>query len=362
MHLPSPIILLNVFAILTLLAGGVAPASAADRLAAGVRGLATRAPAKMQIDGNLEEFADAFCTPVGYFEPDVRNRAAQFFYMWDDEAFYAGLRTLDTKQANPAPDDRLWEGDGVEWYFDTRRDESFRGHDWGPGAAHMYWTGYEGTALAPRWCLRPDMLQVIPGTSIEVGGRQTSRGAEVEFKLPWVNFPNFKVAANTVIGLDAELCYSDGAARVYRTFAYGSPLSVQQPASQAKVQLVDRVIADDWRAVTPVLCPIRCDTPWGQPTNATVTGQLALPPTHARDIGKVVFRLLDLDGKVLADHEGAIEVIESEGNFVRATAQWSSDVAVPGRHLLVGVIFDPAGRELGRVAPRMVSVNNEQGY
>ena len=94
----------------------------------------------------------AFCTPVNYFHPQVKERAAQFFYMWDETAFYAGLRTLDKKQANFAPDDRLWEGDGVEWYFDTRRDENFRGLTWGKGAVHMYWTGYKETNLAPRWC------------------------------------------------------------------------------------------------------------------------------------------------------------------------------------------------------------------
>lgn len=104
----------------------------------GVRGVATRAKGKVTIDGDLSDFRGAFCTPVGYFEQDVKNRAAQFFYMWDDDAFYAGLRTLDQKQANPAPDDRLWEGDGVEWYFDTRRGDDFRSEKWGDGAVHMY--------------------------------------------------------------------------------------------------------------------------------------------------------------------------------------------------------------------------------
>ena len=76
------------------------------KLAPGVRGVATRAPSSVVIDGDLREFKNAFCTPVGYFERNLRERAAQFFYMWDDQAFYAALRTLDTKQANPAPDDR----------------------------------------------------------------------------------------------------------------------------------------------------------------------------------------------------------------------------------------------------------------
>src|SRR5438552_7154008 len=77
-------------------------------LAPGVRGVATRAPQGMKIDGDLSEFREAFATPVEYFNADLKNRPAQFLYMWDDEAFYAGLRTLDQKQANNAPDDRLW--------------------------------------------------------------------------------------------------------------------------------------------------------------------------------------------------------------------------------------------------------------
>ncbi len=345
-----------------LLDSAISPAAEKGRLEPGVRGLATRAPANMKIDGDLAEFRGAFCTPVGYFERDIKNRAAQFFYMWDDKAFYAGLRTLDEKQANPAPDNRLWEGDGVEWYFDTRRNEHFRGHDWGPGAVHMYWTGYKGKEVQPRWCLRPDMLKAIPGQGVEVAARRTSYGAEVEFKLPWANFPEFKVAEDAVIALDAELCYSDGAARVYRTFAYGSPLSVQQPASQAKIQLVDKLEPEDWKQCAAVMAPVRCDTPWSQPTNALVTGLMALPPDQADQIGKVVFRLLDTEGQKLQDIEGKVETLNAEGRFFRACAQWSSELAVPGRHLLIGVLYDAQGKELARVAPRMVSVNMTPGY
>src|SRR5438445_13147850 len=87
--------------------------TAADDLKPGVRGLATRAPAEMKIDGDLSEFGGAFCTPVNYFQPQaeakVKDRAAQFFYMWDDTAFYAGLRTLDTKQYNESDDAHLMD-------------------------------------------------------------------------------------------------------------------------------------------------------------------------------------------------------------------------------------------------------------
>ncbi|MEK7675829.1 MAG: hypothetical protein AAB676_08365 [Verrucomicrobiota bacterium] len=361
------------FAISVLAAGvlctllGSMPASAqSNPLAPGVRGVATRAPKNMKIDGDLSEFKDAFCTPVEYAHADLRNRAAQFFYLWDEEAFYAGLRTLDAKPANHAPDRQLWEGDGVEWYFDTRQDASFRSQAWptepSPGAVHCYWVGLKGTNIQARFCLRPGFLAAIPKTGVEVGARRTKAGMDVEFKLPWANFPTFKAALNTVIALDAELCYSDGGPRVFRTFAFGSPLSVQQPASLARIQLVERLQPEHWAACGTVLCPIRCDTAWTQNTKPHVTGYLAIPPGQAGQIGKVAFRILDLKGETLEEFAGKTETFEAEGNFQRAVAQWPSDLAVPGAHHLLGIIYDLSGKELARVAPRLVSVNMAPGY
>lgn len=96
-------------------------ARAADpgTLADGVRGLATRAPAGIKIDGDLAEFQGSFCTPVCYHETnldaDLYNRGAQFFYMWDDEAFYAGLRTLTNGRPTIPPTtgsgkETVWSG------------------------------------------------------------------------------------------------------------------------------------------------------------------------------------------------------------------------------------------------------------
>jgi hypothetical protein len=348
-----------------------AHAAQTTELASGVRGLATRAPKAMKIDGDLSEFKGAFCTPVEYFNSDLRNRAAQFFYMWDEEAFYAGLRTLDMKPANFAPDDRLWEGDGVEWYFDTRQSADFRGQAWptnmSAGAVHCYWVGLTGTNVQARFCLRPGFLKAIPKIGVEVGSRRTKSGMEVEFKLPWTNFPGFKASLNTVIALDAELCYSDGDAdarrwRVARSFAYGSPLSVQQPASLGIIQLVEKLEPKYWKACGPVMMPARCDTPWTQNGKPQVTAYMAVPPHHGDQIGKVVFRVLGLDGSTLGDYPGRIETFQAEGNFQRALAQWPNERAAPGTYHLLGIVYDKSGQELTRVAPRMVSVGMTSGH
>ncbi|MEO6181648.1 MAG: sugar-binding protein [Verrucomicrobiota bacterium] len=347
-----------------------------SKLQSGVRGVATRAPKGMKIDGDLSEFKNAFATPVEYFQPEnpnkkdanpgIKDRAAQFFYMWDDEAFYAGLRTLDRSPHSSADDAHLWEGDAVEWYFDTRQNENFRSHDWpktpNAGAVHCYWSGLKGTNVQPRFCLRPGFLEAIPKTGVEVGARRTATGMEVEFKLPWANFPELKAQEGVVIALDGELCYSDGGPRVFRTFVYGSPLGVQQPASLGKIQLVEKLEPEHWKNCGQVMFPIRCDTDWSQPGKPSVTGWMALPPNFSDGIGKVAFRIVDLNGKKLGEYDGKIETFESEGNFQRASAQWPVEVATPGAYHLLGVVYDKKGKELTRVAPRMVSVNMQPGY
>lgn len=347
----------------------------AEKLLEGVRGVATRAPKEMKIDGDLSEFKDAFSTPVEYFQAEgggkkneigLHDRAAQFFYMWDDEAFYAALRTLDRSPANNADDAHLWEGDAVEWYFDTRQNENFRSHDWpkepDAGAVHCYWTGLKGTNVEPRFCLRPGFLEAIKKVGVEVGAKRTSAGMDVEFKLSWANFPVFKAEAGKIIAVDAELCYSDGGPRVFRSFVFGSPLSVQQPANLGKIQLVEKLEPEHFKQCGPVMFPIRCDTPWGQPGKPHVLGYMAIPPTHSENVGKVEFEVFGLDGKSLGHFDGKIEAFEAQGNFRRASAQWPNDLAVPGAHYLLGIVYDKNGKELTRVAPRMVSVNMTPGY
>ncbi|MGK0187453.1 MAG: hypothetical protein ACI9R3_003241 [Verrucomicrobiales bacterium] len=338
----------------------------AQELNAGVRGVVTRAPEGMVIDGDLAEFKDAFCTPVEYHNSNLNERAAQFFYMWDETAFYAGLRTLDTKLFNGAADDRLWEGDAVEWYFDTRQDEQFRSQAWPTeataGAVHCYWTGLTDGAIESRFCLRPGFLEAITGEGVETGSRRTENGLEVEFKLPWANFPNFEAAVGKVIALDSELCYSDGAERLFRSFVFGSPLSVQQPASLGKVQLVEKLEPKHWATCGPVMLPIRVDTAWGQSTTPHVTGVIALPPGQADQVGRIVFRLTDLDGKVLAEFPAERETFQKEGHFVRAIAKWPVAIATPGAHQVTAIVFDNDWKQLARVAPRLVSVNWETGY
>lgn len=331
------------------------------------RACVPRAATAPAIDGRLDDgaYKSALCTPLEYFHRDAANRAAQFYYLWDDDAFYVGLRTLD--QAAYSPEAPLWEGDAVEWYFDVRRGDGFRGRAWPKGAnaeaVHCFFTPMTLEKVAPRFTVRPGFEEVISRTGVEVAAQRTKQGLEVEFKLPWTNFPAFKPRVDEIIGLDAELSYSDGGPRSYRSFVFGSPLSVQQPANLARVELVEELDQRGWELGGPVMMPMRIDVPWSQEGEPQVVGQIALPPNRADRVGRIVFQVSDLAGKVLGEFEASERrELAPAGNFVVREARWPTALAAPGRFQVQAAVYDAQGAEMTRVAPRMVSVNMEPGY
>jgi hypothetical protein len=326
-----------------------------------VRAVIPKAATTPVIDGQLSEWDQALCTPIEYFNADLKNRPGQFFYQWDDEAFYVGVRTLDEKQF--APDDLFWVGDAVEWYFDTRPDPAERRLTWGPGAVHCFFTALTRDQVEPRFTLRPGFLDAIPKLGVKVAARKTDVGLEYEFKLPWSNFSGFHPAVGATLHLDAELSYSDGVSRSFRSFAFGGPLSVDEPANLAAARLVEGLDKKDWQECGPVMMPIRVDLPWKQDAAPVVKASIAMPPNRIQDVGRVIFHLVDLSGKSIGQYEAdQEEVIQPQGQFVRRSTTWPSSVAAPGSYEVYAVVFDREGDELTRIAPRLASVNMEQGY
>jgi hypothetical protein len=76
-----------------------------------------------------------------------------------------------------------------------------------------------------------------------------------------------------------------------------------------------------------------------------------------------MFQASDLSGKLLGEFEAReTEILGSDPNFSRKVTTWPADLTAPGSYTAVAVIYDENGKELGRVAPRLVSVNMKQGY
>src|SRR4051812_42888361 len=94
-----------------LAAGRLFAEPAADEV---LRAVIPKADTPPVMDGKLAEYGHAFCAPLEYFNTDSKNRPAQIYYLWDEAAFYVGVRTLDEKRF--APRKLFWTGDAVEWY------------------------------------------------------------------------------------------------------------------------------------------------------------------------------------------------------------------------------------------------------
>jgi hypothetical protein len=335
-------------------------ASAADEdpvaLQKGVRGLVTLASQKVTVDGDLGEWYGAFCTPVHYNHVDLVNRATQVYYLWDNDALYIGLRALDKKRANIGTKGSLWNGDAVEFYLDTRQGAGLRGKDWTKGAVHLFFTPFEGTEVRPRWEMRGGIATsdtVLEG--VEIAAKAKDWGYELEFKVPWANFPEFHPNLGSLLACDVEVCSSDGAARTDRTFSYGSPLSVQQPASQGTVELVRTFDPTYFEAVGPAAFPMWVDTPWVQDNRAQVQAVVAIAPALAEIVGEVTVRIHDPDGKVVKSIPAPIERFgPKDANFVRAVARWSIDEFAPNTYFATANVDARTGKTITKVAPRLV--------
>ncbi len=303
-------------------------------------GLIPKAHQPIPMDGTLTHWDGAFVTPVHVGHPDFANRGGQFLFLWDEQNLYIGLRCLDQHPAHVGTDHQIWNGDAVEFYLDTRRGKQLGAASFGPGTLHMFWTPFTKTTIQPRMGVRD--LPAFKGFKLrgaEVAGAKTPWGYTAVFKLPWTNFPNFVPKAGEVIGIDCELCSSDGGPRVDRTFVYSGPDAVRSPAAFGRVQLVDKMEPDALRPLGRVLLPLAltksANYPW-------LYGTAGISPTIAKAVATIEGNIIDSQGKVRKTTTGSRRTLAGSG-FALWTGRWELFDLPPGVYTVAVTAFDKDG-------------------
>lgn len=324
--------------ILVLLLGAGLPQAAhgQDKL---VVGLIPKAQKPIKMDGKLDEWDGAFVTPVHVGHPDFANRGGQFLFLWDEQNLYIGLRCLDQHPAHIGTDNQIWNGDAVEFYLDTRRGDKLGAAQFGPGTMHLFWTPFTKTEVKPRIGLRDlPAFKEFKLQGAEVAGAKTPWGYTAEFKLPWANFPDFKAMAGEIIGIDCELCSSDGGPRVDRTFVYSGPAAVGSPSAFGRVQLVDKLdpqaLKSLGRAILPLSLAKSANYAW-------LYGAVCVSPSIEGSVAKLEGKLLDVSGKVRKTSTGSKKNLD--GGFALWTGSWELFDLPPGVYTLELVATDKAG-------------------
>jgi hypothetical protein len=283
-----------------------------------VVGLIPKAQKPVNLDGKLDEWDGAFVTPVHVGHPDFANRGGQFLYLWDDKNLYIGLRCLDQKPAHIGTDDQIWNGDAVEFYLDTRRGDKLGDGAFGPGTLHCFYTAFTKTEIKPRIGVRGlPAFKDFKLQGAEVAAALTPWGYTAAFKLPWSNFPDFTPRAGEIIGIECELCSSDGGPRIDRTFVYSSPAAVGSPSAFGRVQLVEKIDAGALKPLGRALLPLSLT----RSTNyAWLYGTVCISPTIESSVAKLEGKLLDTDGKVRKTSTGSKKSLD--GGFTLWTGSW----------------------------------------
>jgi Carbohydrate family 9 binding domain-like len=303
-----------------------------------VVGLIPKAQKPITMDGRLDDWDGAFVTPVHVGHPDFANRGGQFLYLWDDKNLYIGLRCLDQKPAHIGTDNQIWNGDAVEFYLDTRRGDKLGAAAFGPGTLHMFYTPFSKTDVKPRMGVRdlPEFKDFkLHGA--EVATAKTPWGWTAEFKLLWSNFPDFTPKAGEIIGIECELCSSDGGQRVDRTFVYSGPAAVGSPSAFGRVQLVDKIDAGSLKPHGRALLPLSLT----RSTNyAWLYGTVCVSPTIEGSVAKLEGKLLDASGKVRKSSTGSRK---TQDGFSLWTGSWEMFDLPPGVYTLDFTATDKAG-------------------
>ncbi|HTU90583.1 MAG TPA: sugar-binding protein [Gemmataceae bacterium] len=303
-----------------------------------VIGLIPKAQKPIAMDGKLDDWDGAFVTPVHVGHPDFANRGGQLLFLWDEQNLYVVLRCLDQKPAHVGPDNQIWNGDAIEFYLDTRRGEKLGAAQFGPGTLHAFWTPFTKTEIKPRIQVRPlPAFKDFKLQGAEVAGEKTRWGYTAEFKLPWANFPEFKVKAGEIIGIDCELCSSDGGQRVDRTFVYSGPAAVGSPSAFGRVKLVNKIEADDVKSMGRALLPLSLTRSTNYPW---LYGTVCVSPTIARSVAKLEGKLVDASGKVRKTSTGGKKALDG---FLLWTGSWELFDLPPGVYTLELTATDKTG-------------------
>src|SRR5262249_36174142 len=141
----------------------------------------------------------------------------------------------------------------------------------------------------------------------EVAAVKTPWGYTAEFKLSWKNFPAFAPKAGEIIGIECELCSSDGGPRVDRTFVYSSPAAVGSPSAFGRVQLVDKIDAGALKPFGRVLLPLSLTK---SANYAWLYGTVCVSPTIAGSVAKLEGRLVDASGQVRKISTGSKKTLD----------------------------------------------------
>lgn len=316
-------------------------------------GLIPKAQTPPAFDGTLKGWDGAFATPFHIGHPDFENRGGEFLYLWDDKNLYIGLRCLDTKPAHVGTDTQIWNGDAVEFYLDTRRGNQLGAAAFGPGTLHAFYTPFTKTEVKPRIQVRDlPAFKDFKLQGAEVVGAITPWGYTAEFKLPWANFPDFTPKAGEVIGIDGELCSSDGGPRADRTFIYSSPAAVGSPSAFGRVKLVEKVDGEDLKSLGRALLPLSL----AQSANyAWLHGTVGVSRSIDKAAAKIEGKILDAAGKVRKTSTGGRKTVA--GGLVLWTGSWELFDLPPGVYSLELTAYDKAGTPITSRTEKVIHGN-----
>ena len=304
-----------------------------------ILGLIPKAQKPIPMDGKLTGWDGAFVTPVHVGHPDFANRGGQFLYLWDEKNLYVGMRCLDRSRHTSDRTTRSGTATRSSSTSTPAGRPTRRGGVRPRHAAHVLHPLHEDRGEAT--VRRPGSARVQGVQAAGSRGRrcQDVLGVHRRVQAARGRTSRLHAKAGEVIGIECELCSSDGGPRVDRTFVYsGAGLRSARPAAFGRVQLVDKIDAGTLKPLGRALLPLSLT----RSTNyAWLYGTVCVSPTIEDRSPSWRGKLLDAAGKCAKTSTGSKKTMD--GGFTLWTGSWELFDLPPGVYTLELVATDKAG-------------------
>ncbi len=158
------------------------------------------------------------------------------FLGWDKQNFYLMAEVTDDEHTNPFQDGQIWQGDSIQFAFDTKNDAI-------PGAGRDN-NDYEfGISTSGLWCWHAPAGKKAPGKPehIQTEISKSADGKKVIYRLaiPWKELAPLTPEKGQVFGFSMAIHDRDGNVRNYY-MAFGQGIANgKSPAQYKKVYLED---------------------------------------------------------------------------------------------------------------------------
>ena len=318
------------------------------------------------LDGDLSEWQDAVCVPVR-LRNDVRREipprkwrgpadaGMEVYCAWDSDGLCLAAVVTDDDVSNRFRGYQAFKQDSLHLLVDGRGPDRFLKPPASPG---VYTILVTPPSAARRTRIHVDEPEGADISGLQVAGKRTPTGYQIEALIPWGGFPELSPKPGTAVGLQFGLHdydRRDGSADYPLALSFGGASDLDEsPQKYIKFVLVSQAAVGPEESLGPTA---RLDSPVLSTGRETLPVSLETGAGLSRRAISTTVRITDATGRTVQKRSVRLRPARPPwADSRRAEFALPAQVSTDGWYTIRATVADSEGRALGYVARAVLFV------